>query len=118
MALEPLQSSRFPYLTLQVTVDERLIEIMGLIDTGFDGDLVLPPAEIDSRRMPDEYRIWALADGSETVTPIYYGNVRLATMPRLQVDIAALGDEAIIGRGITDHYRLILDHGRQVIVEP
>lgn len=50
--------------------------------------------------------------------PVYYGSMQVGDLDPLDVDITALGDEPIIGRGITDQYRIILDHGARVIVEP
>jgi hypothetical protein len=32
--------------------------------------------------------------------------------------VIAVGDEPLVGRGVTDEFRVILDHGRRVIVEP
>jgi hypothetical protein len=29
-----------------------------------------------------------------------------------------LGDEPIMGRGIGDRYRMVLDHGQRLVVEP
>jgi hypothetical protein len=31
--------------------------------------------------------------------------------------VIALGDEPLVGRGVTDRFTVILDHGRQLIVE-
>ena len=118
MAVERTESDRFPYLPVRATVSDRSVETVALVDTGFDGDLVLPFGEIADGQPPDEYRTWSLADGSEVETPIYHGSVQVGNLPALDADIAGLGDEAIVGRGVTDHYRLILDHGERVIIEP
>jgi hypothetical protein len=118
MAVERIESDRFPFLPMRATVNDRTVEAMALLDTGFDGDLVVPLAEIAGGQPPDEYRIWSLADGSEVETPIYYGSVQVGGFPPLDADIAGLGDEAIVGRGVGDHYRIILEHGQHVIVEP
>lgn len=34
------------------------------------------------------------------------------------VEITAVGQQINVGRGVTDHYRVILDHGERVSVEP
>lgn len=58
-----------------------------------------------------------LADGSEIALPVYYGTVRVDSLHPVDADIAAIGDEPLVGRGITDRYLLVLDHGERVIVE-
>jgi hypothetical protein len=59
-----------------------------------------------------------LADGSSVETLVYVGQVRLGSTYMTSIAIMALGDEPIVGRGISDRFTIILDHGRQVIVEP
>jgi hypothetical protein len=49
---------------------------------------------------------------------MYFGTVQVNDVGSLDALITALGDEPIVGRGVTDRFRLILDHGTQVIVEP
>jgi hypothetical protein len=29
-----------------------------------------------------------------------------------------MGDEFLFGRGLIENYRIVLDHGREVVVEP
>lgn len=41
----------------------------------------------------------------------------MAERAPIDVLIAELGDEHILGLGVTNHFRIILDHGEQVIVE-
>lgn len=48
MALERVKSEKFPYLPLRVAVGERTVEIMALLDTGFDGDLIVPQTLVAS----------------------------------------------------------------------
>lgn len=118
MAIARVESERFPYLPLILTVRDRTAEVEALLDTGFDGDVAVPLALIADGQPPDEYRSWELADGSTVATPVYYGTVQLGSFPSVPADIALLGDEPILGRGVTDRYRVILDHGSRVIAEP
>ena len=46
------------------------------------------------------------------------GTVQVGIFAAVDAEIVVLGEAAIVGRGITDRYRVILDHGEQVIVEP
>jgi len=118
MAVARVESQRFPYLPLIITVGERTIQIEALLDTGFDGDVAIPRPPFADQQPRDEYRTWALADGSIVATPVYHGMVELGSFVAVAVDIIVLGDEPIMGRGISDRYRMILDHGTQLVVEP
>jgi hypothetical protein len=42
----------------------------------------------------------------------------MAEVGSVDVLVTVLGDEPIVGRGVTDRFRLVLDHGERVIVEP
>jgi predicted aspartyl protease len=75
MAVVRVESERFPYLPLTLTLGEYAAVVEALLDTGFDGDVVIPLSLITVGKPPDEYRQWALADGSIVVTPVYYGTV-------------------------------------------
>jgi hypothetical protein len=33
------------------------------------------------------------------------------------VDIADLGDESLVGRGVSDRFGVFLDHGRRLVIE-
>ena len=111
-------STRFPYLPIQVEVAGQSLTVEALLDTGFDGDLVLPRSLLGSSAPPDGRMDAVLADGSSVETPVYVGQVRLGTARMTNIAVMALGEEPIVGRGISDRFSVTLDHGRQVIVEP
>jgi len=113
---ERLESPHFPYLPLRLEVRNRAHAVEALIDTGFDGDLALPPSLLANGE-PDDYHRWTLADGSHVYAPYFFGMVHVGDVGSVEAIITALGDEPLIGRGITDRFRLILDHGERVIVE-
>ena len=113
-----VESELFPYLRVTFTVRERTEIVEALIDTGFDGDLVVPRELITNGQPPDSFQAWVLADGSRVRTGVYAGTVQIGSLPPLPADIVALGEEPLVGRGVTDRYRLILDHGQRVILEP
>lgn len=118
MAVAQVESEHFPYLRLALTVGGRAVRVEALVDTGFDGDILVPLSLVADGQPPDEYRSWGLADGSEITTPVYRGTVQVGSLATEPANIALLGDEAIVGRGVTDRYRVILDHGERVIVQP
>jgi predicted aspartyl protease len=112
----PLVSERFPYLPLRLDLGGRAFSLEALIDTGFDGDLVVPSDVLTSD--PDDFQRWSLADGSVVYAPMYFGRARLDGFDSFGVLVTVLGDEPLVGRGVTDRFRLVLDHGERVIIEP
>jgi hypothetical protein len=118
MSADRIVSSRFPYVPMHLRVNRRIVEVEELLDTGFDGDVALPPALIAGDRAPDGYVRLALADGSRIFAPYYIGALRLGPMGPFPAVVTALGDEPLVGQGIAAHVTIILDHGARVIVEP
>lgn len=116
-----LISDRFPYLPFRVRFQTsgREIEIEAFIDIGFDGALVLPSHLIAVLESSDLDVRWRLADDSEVTSPSYLALIELIGFDsEYPVVVSLLGTEAVVGRGFTDGFSLLLDHGRQVIVEP
>jgi predicted aspartyl protease len=118
MALGPVQSFHFPYLPIKLTVGHRSFDGEALVDTGFDGDLAIQHGAIANGDPPDEYRSFQLADGSKVVAAIYYGTLQIGGLAPVIVDVCTVGDEPLLGRGVTDQYSLTFDHGRRLLVEP
>ena len=118
-----LVSTRFPYLPIHLRVRHSQTadqegDLVALVDTGFDGDIVIPSDMVTGEAPPAIYLPWILADGSEVLAPAYLGVVRLGRLDPIAVVVTVLGDEPIVGRNLTNHFTIILDHGQRVIVEP
>lgn len=113
-----LESERFPYLPLRLEVRNRTYAVEALIDTGFAGYVAVAAELLADGEPPDDYHAWILADGAQVVAPFYLGAVHVGDIGSFPAAITALGDEPIVGRGITDTFRLTLDHGELGIVEP
>jgi predicted aspartyl protease len=116
-----LTSRHFPYVPLRLRTSaatpDAAIVLEALVDTGFDGDVVLPAALLPANT-PSFVTTWILADGSGLRSPVYEGE---AELPGLEgwhsVLISVLGNETIVGRGLTDRFLVILDHGQQLSME-
>jgi len=115
---ERLESNQFPYLPIRIEVRGRIHELQALVDTGFNGDVTVPPSVIGTAESPDWQLHGILADGSRLALPAYHAEVRLGLHGPFQVSLVALGDEPTVGPRVTDRFLLILDHGRRVILEP
>lgn len=83
---------------------------------GSDGHVAVPPRMVGSRPPTDLSR-WVLADGS-IMAPLHRGMLQIGGFAASAVTVLAIGDEPILGRGVTDRFTLILDHGQQVRLQP
>lgn len=118
MSGSPLVSVRFPYLPLTIRVQSFTTTVFALVDTGFDGEIVLPLALRPANIVPDGHFTWTLADGTTVRTPTYDGTAQLGRFGPLAVAISTLGDEPLVGRRVTNRFAVTLDHGQRVIVAP
>lgn len=111
-------SPRFPYLAVRIEVGQRDATVEALLDTGFDGDVAVPPGLVTNGHPPDGHSRWTLADGSSVLVPYYVGTVELAGLGPFPAVVIVLGDEPLVGAGVARHVTIILDHGQRVIVQP
>ncbi len=113
-----VESRRYPYVLVSLTLEERTQEVDAVVDTGFDGDLSVPPELVPEGVSPITRQAWRFANESVVEAPVYAGIVQVGDFDPVPARIAALGTEVILGRGIIDRYRVIFDHGERVVVEP
>lgn len=113
----PVLSSHFPYVPISLEVHERIIDdLEALVDTGFDGHVIVPTGSLSNGHPPDGHLRWQLADGSTVLAPFYLGSVRIGALAPIPAVVTVLGDEPIIGRGVTNNFSATLDHGQRVLV--
>ncbi len=110
--------SHFPYLPIHIQAHQRTADIEALRDTGFDGYATVPQETMMSGEPPEGFLPCTLADGSQILAPFYRGTVQIGNLPPSSAIILALGDEALIGLSLITAFTIILDHGRQISVEP
>lgn len=113
-----LIGSRFPYIPIGVHVRHETADYEALLDTGFDGAVIVPQDFAIGLGQPDQLQRLELADGSPVLGFVYRGRISMGPLGALPVDVIALGNECLIGRQVSDRFTVILDHGRQIIVEP
>ena len=116
---QPIISERYPYLPVRVRIRAWEYQAYALLDTGFSGDLVVPPARLTrAAGLPHSSTNWTMADGSIAPSAIYSGSVQISEFPVIDdAGITFLGNECIIGRGIIDRYRITFERGERLIVE-
>lgn len=111
-------SSHFPYLRAVINVLNRNLKLEVLVDTGFEGDIVIPSKMIMNGQPPSGHSRFILADGSLAFAPYFLGSVKIGKYKPIGVSVSCLGDEPLIGRGVTDKFKIIFDHGKKITVEP
>src|SRR4051794_4938516 len=105
------RSTRFPYLSLHVRIGnlqypDHEFDIDAFVDTGFDGGLAVPQAQIPSHLIPWSRQQWIMADGSTISAPTYRGFVTVGLLAPLNIIITVLPQGALLGRAVTNRYRL------------
>ena len=96
---------------------------MALLDTGFSDQLIIPStAVLEADGVvpePDDWIDARVADGRSVPAPLYFGAIELPDLAPVDgVCIIVMGDQYIIGRGIIDLFKVTLDHGERLIIEP
>ena len=65
-----LVNTRFPYLPVSLRIRQRTVDVDALVDTGFDGHMVIPSDSM-AGEIPDANLLYGLADGLSFVwTPL------------------------------------------------
>jgi predicted aspartyl protease len=115
-------SAHFPYIPVTVILNKRTETVEALLDTGFDGDLIIPEGLMTNGKPPDSYLRFTLADQETSVlAPAYLGRVEVAELGDIgehAAIISVLGTEAILGRNLARYFHITLDHGREVRIRP
>jgi predicted aspartyl protease len=89
-----------------------------LVDTGFDGGLAVPSHIIPDTVKPIGRSVWNLADGSQVTTLSYFGYVTIGHLQPAPSVVISLNGDPLLGRHVTDRFRVTFDHGHVVLVDP
>ena len=114
-------SLRVPYITIRVRIlgGGPEIETDALVDTGYDGHLILPTIRLPEDVEPFTQRWLQSADGRLSRLPSYRGEIEIVGLSAvLPCPTVIGGSEVLLGRKILDNFRVTFDHGREVVVEP
>ena len=86
---------------------DRTIEFV--VDTGFQGELSLPPAAVASLGLPPAGRWWAkLADDSHASVPIFSTSI-LWDHQEVDVTVMAMGSRPLLGTELLQGFNLSVD---------
>ena len=100
--------------------EDRDREIEAVIDTGYSGNLALPPGLVAELELPFVIRSRsALADGTVVAFNVHGATVVWDGRPRY-IDIDAVGVAPLLGMDLMDSHSLYVEitDGGRVIIEP
>jgi predicted aspartyl protease len=103
-------SERFPYLPVQIQLGDIEIEVDALLDTGFDGQVIIPTSLVPPSATLQGHQRWYLADGSRVFAPFYRGTAHLPGFEPVEAAILVLGESPIVGRELIASFGVYLDH--------
>jgi predicted aspartyl protease len=118
MSRWPVISERFPFVPVIIEFASDVREVEALLDTGFDGDLVLPAPMIPVGQPVLSRTSFRLADETSIHVPVFRAAAVVGGARVRPVLVAAVGGVPMIGRRLIRHFAVLLDHGRRVVVEP
>ena len=86
---------------------DRLVEFV--VDTGFEGELALPPATVASLGLPLTSHLWAnLADDSDIPVDGFEAEIRWGDHNRV-VTVLAMGRRPLLGTALLEGFNLSAD---------
>jgi clan AA aspartic protease len=91
-----------------------------VVDTGFEGELTLPPAAVAAMRLPYLTQLNAkLADGSAVATPVHVARIIWSGAERA-ITVLAMGSRPLLGTALLTGYHLEIDFedGGLVRIDP
>lgn len=112
-----LESDEFPIIPIMIDINEVTGRFGALLDTGFDGGVIVPTDFAAKAGPPDGYMMFTLADGSDAGGFAFVGTVTIENVGSFQSEIVALGDECLMGRNLSDQFLITLDHGDRLTIE-
>jgi clan AA aspartic protease len=93
--------------------------VTAIVDTGFDGALILPPSLVTALQLPFRKRApMVLGDGTEAAADVHLATVQWDDTAR-QEEVTVFESEALVGMRLLAGYRLTIQviPGGQVLIE-
>lgn len=113
-----MSSPPYPSLAIRFVAGDVAVETWAVVDTGFDGHLVVPGSFVTNLPSPEYTRRVRTASGEVVLVPVYAGTIELVAQPGLiDAFILVLGDEYLIGLETINHFAVTFDHGLRVVVD-
>ena len=109
----------YPSLSIRFTIGGATREAVALIDTGFDGNLVVPESLVSQLSATAFRHRVKTASGEVVRSPVFRTTIEFVDIPGTFPGLAiALGDEFLVGLLSINRIQVTLDHGQRVLLEP
>lgn len=106
-----VNDEREPFVNVTVAGPRRQVTLSCLVDTGFDGGVILPSRLVTALGLSPVRSITALlADGSTARLPAYEGEVDWLRGRRQVEVLGAATDTATVGASLFGEHRLTVDY--------
>jgi len=120
--IQSVRSTRFPCLPVHVRLGNLQypgfeFDLDALVDTGFDGGLTVPQGLIPATVPLLGDLTCNLADGSSMTAFSYLGFVSVGSLQAVPAIVLTLSHQTLLGRAVTNRFRLSFLYGRQVLLE-
>lgn len=118
METHTIVSERFPYLEVAWAAGPTGREDWAYLDTGYTGFFIVPEALLAELGPPQFTVRLGLGDGRQVDAYGFWGSVRImGSGQSFPGRILALSMEFLLGRQVTDRFKLTFDHGQRILVE-
>jgi len=92
-------------------------DVDALVDTGFSGCLAVPHGLVPDRVYSAGRQWCEFADGNHVLVPYYRGYLTIGSLQPIVAYVMELPNQVLLGRAVTDHFKLTFFYGRQVTLE-
>ncbi len=106
-----------PTLPVQLSGLHGTVEVILVVDTGFDGDICVPiPVAITLGLPLKGFDFVELADGSIHKEFFFQGNAQLGGLPTCEVEVYLTeSEQGLIGAGMFQHQKLEIDYEHETV---
>jgi hypothetical protein len=111
-------SDTVPFLRVVVQFGVYYFSVTARIDTGFDGDVVIPDTIHPADVQPIGRKPYRMANDAIEEAPYFDGQIFIDPFAPFDVRIVVLGSEVLIGMRALRHFTVTFDHGERVIIAP
>jgi hypothetical protein len=108
-----IESDRFPYLDVVLTIGTWSLVEAFYVDTGFEGGLLIPEYLRHEVLANPEWIPLRMPNGPIVRAPSWTGTVEIADRP-FATEVAAMGSRFLLGRLITDQLLVCFEYGRRL----
>lgn len=108
---------RFPFLDIHREIQGQTVAVAAMVDSGFAGGVALPRGAFAPNSPQSGVFRWLIADGRIVESPVFTATLLLGPFDPLPVDVAVMGRVPLLGCAVLNHFTVVLDPGRRIVVQ-